>query len=212
MNTLSRGIIKEVTLPENFQLRTEQAGGIGNSWLLSCKSRRYENVEFALFYRGTPCSADGVISFRNLLTEPKILFNSTDTTDGDSGLIHNLSRVLGNASNNQITNQNTGNQGPKFFLECLEVIELNQKNVLSTTGYFHGPEGEVDYHYKGVFIDASPDDPKKCQIEEVLFQAPDMVLFRKLLPDFLKFLGSIIWSAPTSPITSGDNSKYKLKF
>lgn len=212
MNTLSRGIIKEIALPENFDLSTEQSGGIGDSWLLSCKSRRYDNVEFALFYRGTPCAADGVVSFRKLLEAPKIVFNSNDTTDGDAGLIHNLSRVLGNASNNQITNKITGKHGPKFFLECLEVTELNQKNVLYVTGYFHGPEGEVDYHYMGVFIDASPEDQKKCHIEEVLFQAPDMALFRKFMPDFSKSLQSISWSEKSSQKIHSDSSKYKLQF
>jgi hypothetical protein len=206
MPTLSRGIVAELTLPEEFKLGREFEGGTGSSWLKSCHLNSNEAILISLFYRGTRIPARDAGTFRRVLETPAMFINNSDN-DGDADetelsnqstaqqIVAGLGACLGNAYNNQIINNRNGNVGPRFYLNQMEVREVVGKNVLSVSGYFHDYGGMPESSYIGLFVDASPADNDYCQIQEIIFEAPDEWQFKKHLPTFLNCLGGIKWAS-----------------
>lgn len=192
--TICQGAIQSMELPARFELSKSSLSGLGMSWLKSLRTAEDKDVEIAFFYRGSPCNAGAVETFRLLLkADIAVVFDYQDEVV-NADVVNQLGTVLGNCKNNQISNRNIGNAGPRFYLEKIHVVRLNKRPVMSIQGYFHDPDGDIRNHLMGVFFDASPDDPAQCRIEELVFQAPNIDLFNKYMPDFLSALQTIHWS------------------
>ena len=111
---------------------------------------------------------------------------------------------------NQISNKNIGSFGPKFFLQEIAVREINGRKLMDVLGYFHGPDLEVQNHFRGLLIDANPNDGNRCRIEELIFQADTDELFKKYADDFEVAANSIQWARETLALTKPKD--YKLQF
>jgi hypothetical protein len=196
MPTLTKGAVKDMQLPADFEFEQDLLGGMGLNWLKTYHAVQNNDVQISLFYRGTPNTAASVEGFRYLLKIEGVIFDVENGEPDEKTLkrIESIETALGNAGNNQITNTATGIAGPRFFLEKIQIITLSGKPIMAVQGYFHGYDGELHNHYFGVFFDATPQDTEYCQIEEVVFQAPSWDLFEKYFAQFQKTLNSIRWS------------------
>ena len=193
MLTLQEGAIAKIDLPPGFVLMEETRGGMAMNWL-----RRYSkngnDISISLFYRGAPELAQFASDFRSLLETETVVFDGQNGPSDEvaAGHVKNMRSVLGNAGNNQITNQDKEN-GPHFFLEKIQTIKLNGRPVLSVQGYFYGGDGEIDNYYMGIFFDATPGDATACKVEEIIFEAKSWELFEKNFGAFQASLNSIRW-------------------
>jgi len=195
------GVIKSIELPDSFTRGAVVLGGIGRNWrrIFHPRDKRdAQAVSIISYFRGGPAPpADGKM-LRKLLAKPCGLIYSSEPESTNAHpqaptLINALVDALGNAGNNQLTNPETGFGGPCFFLEKVETIELNKKNVLAVHGYFHDRELNAENFYTGVFVDASPNDAE-CLIEELVFEANTPRLYEKYYSSFQKALNTIRWN------------------
>ncbi len=203
----SRGLIGQILLPEGFEeLEQQEPGLLSCGWQKRFLYSKNRSLEISLFYRGAGIGLENAAGFRSLLEAGPRLFieqGAANLVSADSKpqgmfelkeLLKSLTCCLGNLKNNQLLNPASGVYGPAFFLERLEVLELVGKNVLLAKGYFHGPDGDARTYYCGIFIDASPQDAKRCRIEEVIFQAAEEHVFERHFPAFVSALASIVWN------------------
>lgn len=196
MLTVTEGAIAKIDFPPDFELNNEFYGGMGLNWLRKYSPKNGEDVSMTLYYRGAPELAKYAETFRKLLKTPAVIFDDKNGPSDESAkeAVIQMQSCLGNAGNNQITNQREGLEGPRFFLEKIQTIQLCGRPVMAVQGYFYGPDGETDNQYMGVFFDATPTDPQTCRIEEVIFEAGNWDTFEKYFPQFQSALNTIRWS------------------
>ena len=104
MPTLSKGIVAELKVPDQFKLGREFEGGLGSSWLKSCHLNSNEAILISLFYRGTRMTAKDAEGFRRILKTPGTLIDQcTDDTDSD------------NTDNDNTDSDNTDNIDAKSY-------------------------------------------------------------------------------------------------
>jgi hypothetical protein len=195
MLTLDKGAIKTLVLPENFVLAEEEYGGMGFNWRRQYVPKGETQIEITSFYRGRPAAEIDSEAFRTELAKPQheiFTQGKTDPKDAEASLSE-LWGALGNAGNNQITNEDTGISGPRFYLESARTLDVQGRRVLVVGGYFHGVDGDLHNWYCGIFIDGSPEEDCS-QIEELVFQADTKELYDKYFPEFWKALDTIEWS------------------
>lgn len=193
MPVLSSGCIGSLTLPESFVLADKPCFGLGDSFLKTAVCKQNKVVQICLYYRGRPLALEFCKDFRLLLkNSPSSLFDSANP-DSEVFQKFRLNEVLENVSDNQLVNKTSGRYGPRFFLESMDVRDCSSRNVLFVRGYFHGPEGEAEIAYAGVFVDANPLEKRNCRIEEIFLQTPPDH-FDKYFPVFMESLSGICWS------------------
>jgi len=108
MPTLSKGIVAELKVPDQFKLGREFEGGLGSSWLKSCHLNSNEAILISLFYRGTRMTAKDAEGFRRILKTPGTLIDQcTDDTDSDN--TDNDNTDNDNTDNDNTYNDNTYN-------------------------------------------------------------------------------------------------------
>ncbi|MBX9693324.1 MAG: hypothetical protein K2Z81_13130, partial [Cyanobacteria bacterium] len=140
--TLSCGEIAKITMPSGFIRGQESHGGMGNNWNIPFSPPDGSPVEIALFYRGSPETSIDTTVFRDILSQnPHVVFEQESPQSAIAPemakVVTDIRHFLGNAGNNQITNQEEGIGGPRFFLERIETIDLNGRPVLGVHGFFH---------------------------------------------------------------------------
>lgn len=196
MLTAEEGVVSQIDLPSGFVLKEQLKGGMGQNWLRKYASQSDPGVVISLFYRGAPELADYAKEFRRALKSKSVIFDlENGPNDDDSkARVRAMQSCLGNAGNNQISNENKGLTGPRFFLEKIQTFALSGRSVMSVQGYFFGPDGEPDNNFLGIFIDADPENPRYCKIEEIIFESETWEAFEKYFPQFQASLNSIRWA------------------
>lgn len=115
-----------------------------------------------------------------------------DITEKHIALMKDFYFIIGTPGNNQISNTEIGMRGPRFFLQKLETITVSGRRCLAVTGWFHGPGGNVQNYFYGVYFD-SKRTSEICKIEEAYLHAPREILFEKYLVEFQNSLKTLIW-------------------
>lgn len=201
MPTLQAGIIKSITLPDSFAKGESLHGGRGTNWrkVFHPRNKRdTSDVSISAFFRGRAVIDDEAKAFRVLLRQPPgVVFSAQKDTDcchpQAESIIKAMIDALGQAGNNQLTNQERGIFGPHFFLQRMETVELKKRKVMIVYGIFHDAEMNPLNHYVGLFVDADPNS-SDCRIEELVFEAFSNAQYEKCRPDFEKALKSIVWN------------------
>lgn len=197
MNLSAVGIIKNIVLPEDFQAGVDTRGGAGHSWTRIFFAKETPAVELKFRFRGIKTSGNDAKAFYDAVRRPpQLIFAHSDfipPTILEKNLVKSLGGALGNAGNNQLTNETTGLSGPRFFLESLQVVELKQKHALLVAGYFHNPEGEFSQAFRGIFFQAGSYEDG-LPIEEIFIQAPSKELLERYKKSFDAMLDTIEWS------------------
>ncbi|MBY0359289.1 MAG: hypothetical protein K2W82_14910 [Candidatus Obscuribacterales bacterium] len=197
MNNIAMGAIKNILLPENFVPGKETIGGNAYNWSRKFFAKENPEVELSFHYRGMKISGnDAKAFFDTVRRPPQLVFAHSDfipPTVLEKNLVKPLGRALGNAGNNQLTNEASGIRGPRFFIEQLQVKEIKQKHVLLVAGYFHNPEGEFSQAFRGIFFQAGlPEDG--LAVEEIFIQTPSKELAEKYQATFDTMLETIEWA------------------
>lgn len=199
MPILTTGAIKSMKVPEQFSEHAEQVGGYGpEHWSHSYRFPKQRFPEITFRYSGFPVQESAAASFRSALAEgARTIYDINDAaamTEANKKIVAQLSGILGNSGDNQVSNTQTGIDGPVFELEEMEVIVVQNRPVLRVKGYFRNLQSmEAHTYMHGIFIDASPKS-KECKVEELYLQAFPQDAFRRHLPDFAEVLSSIAWS------------------
>lgn len=190
------GAIQYVCLPENFPLCEDTVGKVAHSYLRRYEPNQHKGTEIAFFYRGNELTESDSSVLRQYLTQTDqtlIEINeSQEPSQKDVEIMNKFYFIIGTPGNNQISNKEKGNRGPRFHLEKLETITVSGKRCLAVTGWYHGPSNEVHNYFYGVYIDTKRSQ-KQCRLEEVYLHAPTSALFNYYLPDFQETLKTIIW-------------------
>lgn len=201
MRAYEFGSIKSMSLPDSFARGDSLHGGMGNNWSKSFyprEKRDQDEVTITAMFRGAPTRDPDARNFRKLLDEPAgVIYSQQQSQNSKSeqraiSIVTSMAEALGNAGNNQLTNFEAGISGPRFNLQKMETMELNNKKVLAVSGYFHNSEMKAQTYYLGLFVDAKP-QAKECTIEEFAFEATSKELFEKYLNGFQKSLATIEW-------------------
>lgn len=194
MDTEKLGVIKTMHLPDNFVKGEERAGGMGNNWRKIFHPANSTDVSITSLYRGSAAFAPSGRTFRTLLAQPSALIYSTENGGLAQAetIITSLAPALGNAGDNQLTNAETDEQGPLFYLQRMETVELNHRRVLAVYGIFHNSEKVPHNYYVGIFIDANP-KAKECRIEEIIFEAQSRELYDQYHTQFEDSIKTIQW-------------------
>lgn len=195
MNTEKLGVIRTMHLPDDFVKGEERAGGMGNNWRKTFHPKDKSDVSITSLYRGSAAFAPSGRAFRALLAQPSALIYSPDNNSHPQAktIISSIAPALGNVGDNQITNLETNERSPEFYLQRLETLELNQRRVLVIYGIFHDINKKPHNYYIGVFIDAEP-KAKECRIEEVIFEAQTRELYEQYHGLFEDSIKTIEWA------------------
>ncbi len=196
------GAIRAIKLPQEFVKGEEYINAFGPSWNVTYNPRETDDVEICFLYSGSPISNFGSTGLRLLLEKPPHVVVHTKgreqtLPDTKVSLLCELEEVLGNAGNNQITNQKKGAAGPRFHLDKIETLDLNMRRVLVVTGWFHNHEGKMQNNYQGIFFDGSPTQDS-CAVEEIIFQTRTHALFDEYWDQFKSALLTIEWNDNSS--------------
>jgi hypothetical protein len=195
------GTIKSTNLPDAFTKGEVLFGGMGQNWRKNFHPREKKDardVAITSMFRGSPTLELDGKTFRSLLRQPAGVIFSADRKAQNKihpqaeEIVNALADALGNAGNNQLTNPQTGLGGPRFYLERMEILELNKKKVLAVHGFFHDSEMKPQNYFIGLFVDAKPDQ-RECIVEELIFEAQTRELYEKYCGGFEKSLTSIEW-------------------
>ncbi len=195
------GTIKSINLPDAFTKGEVLFGGMGQNWRKTFHPREKkdaQDVAITSMFRGSPTLESDGRAFRTLLRQPAgVIFSADKDTEIETHpqaekIVNALADALGNAGNNQLTNQETGFGGPRFYLQKMETLELNKRKVLAVYGVFHDREMKPQNYFIGLFVDAKP-DKKECNVEELIFEAQTRELYEKYRGGFEKSLTSIEW-------------------
>lgn len=191
MHVKTRGLIGSFSLPKGFKLVREELGGHGDNWMFVYAIDEAESVSITAAYRGFPVLELRANPYREILGKGEhIVFSKAENIE--SGSIPSISRVLGNAGDNQLNNPDKGKFGPAFEIEEAKVAMVNGKAVLKVDGYFHDENMNPTSHFLGIFIDGSPES-SKSDVEEFYFQSTTKEAFDKYLDSFKDSLKSIVW-------------------
>ena len=191
MHVKTRGLIGSFSLPRGFKLVNEELGGHGDNWMFVYAIDDAESASITASYRGFPVLELRADPFRELLIGgDSIVFSKKDGINTEK--IPLISRVLGNAGDNQLNNPDKGKFGPAFEIEDAVILNVAKKAVLKVDGFFHDENMNPISFFSGIFIDGSPKN-SKCDVEEFYFQAKTEELFKKYSSSFEESLESIVW-------------------
>lgn len=202
MRVYEVGSIKSINLPDSFARGDFLHGGMGNNWKKSFyprDKRDHDEVAITSMFRGTATLDPDARNFRKLLDEParvvysKQIEENSKSAQAAISIVNSMAEALGNAGNNQLTNCEMGIGGPRFNLQKMETLMLNDKKVLAVSGFFHNSEMKVQTYYLGLFVDARPNN-QECIIEEIAFEATTEELYEKYRNSFEKSLHTIEWN------------------
>lgn len=183
---------KSAHLPPDWDEDTSESTGRGASWSVAFHPPNEPNVQICFFHNGRSFDNEFRELFRRLLDEPEAVIFDEARSISNSQLVLQLSVLMGQAGNNQITNLSTAGATAVFHLKVLETIELGTETVLHAQGYFKKENGAPGSYFDGLFFDGSPGNPV-CRVHELFFEAPSESDFLKFYPDFEKTLSSLVW-------------------
>lgn len=171
----------------------ESYGGKGLKWLIGYSPTIKKDVQIGYYYRGVALDAISTSTFRRLLNDaPKLIFFHKSTeryTESEKKLLLELSDILDNASDNQVSNEDKSFV-PRFYLESLETLKLNSQPMFLIKGYFLTMDRKPSTYLYTLLFDRDP-KTEYCHVEELFFQANSKELYDKYFPGFKKSLETI---------------------
>lgn len=189
------GTIEKILLPPDFVAGKEEFGGRGMNWEKKFHPQNDQTVSIALYYRGMPVPSHYGEAFRGLTKRPPaVYFDEQGNNENQPDVVISLGDALGNAGNNQLTNNRSGISGPRFHIQLLKTMSIVGKPVVYVVGLFHSFDMVVSNYYAGIFVDATPSD-ERCRLEEIFIQAPTVELFEKYKDPFERAIATIQWAS-----------------